>query len=357
MLTIGSLLLTAIGAVESTVISSRQETLSPLLTTIKNTPELSVFYSLVSSTGGASGIPGPALEERFNNPNNSLQFTAFAPTNDAFSHVSQDTIAALTTPQSYQLLYSILINHIAPGVPTLVDLQQQGTVHAIGGFDISFDAQGELLTNANTTSESERSRDHQATLIKGQDGQPIRMPASNGAIFMIDHVLDGLFTYFGVDEAVSEIQGLPEAIERTGTMRDILETTPELSTLDDILQGLRADFLTRLSLASSDAAMNNRTVFLAPSNTAFEALPSEAVQKALQPSNYDLSAFLLRFGLGEVAAGDAGGVLRRIKSQSGFEILLEEGRANNARVEKRICADNGCVWVMGRWLDPLWKLF
>ncbi|PPJ50599.1 hypothetical protein CBER1_05728 [Cercospora berteroae] len=339
------------------VISSRQETLSPLLTTIKNRPELSIFYSLVSSTGGTSGIPGPALEERFNDPNNSLRFTAFAPTNDAFSHVSQDTIAALTTPQSYQLLYSILINHIAPGEPTFSDLQRQGTVHAIGGFDISFDAQGELLTNANTTSESERSRDHQAALIKGQDGQAMRIPASNGAIFMIDHVLDGLFTYFGVDEAVSGNQGVPEAIEHTGSMRDILETTPELSTLSDILKGLRADFLTRLSLASSDLAVNNRTVFLAPSNTAFEALPSEAVQKALQPSNYDLSAFLLRFGLGEVAGADAETGRMKVKSQSGFVILVESGRANNARVEKRICADNGCVWVVGRWLDPLWELF
>ncbi|KAM3425461.1 Uncharacterized protein BST61_g7407 [Cercospora zeina] len=200
------LLLTAIGAVEPAVILDRQDELSPLLTTIKNTPELSTFYSLFSGTGGTSGIPGPALEERFNDPNNRLQFTAFAPTNDAFKNVSQETNQTLQSPQSYQLLYSILINHIAPGKPTFSNLQEQGAVHAIGGFDIRFDAQGKLLTNANTTSEPEISSNRQATLVQGPDGQPIQISASNGAIFMIDHVLDGLYTYLGVDEAGSEDQ-------------------------------------------------------------------------------------------------------------------------------------------------------
>ena len=77
----------------------RRADLVPLLATIKNTPELSVFYSLFNSTGGKriplslyrmmlirapgdSGIPGPQLEERFNDPKVGLEFTAFAPTND-----------------------------------------------------------------------------------------------------------------------------------------------------------------------------------------------------------------------------------------------------------------------------------
>ena len=83
----------------------RRADLVPLLATIKNTPELSVFYSLFNSTGGKriplslyrvmlirapgdSGIPGPQLEERFNDPKVGLEFTAFAPTNDVRSRLS-----------------------------------------------------------------------------------------------------------------------------------------------------------------------------------------------------------------------------------------------------------------------------
>ncbi|KAM3425460.1 hypothetical protein BST61_g7406 [Cercospora zeina] len=117
-------------------------------------------------------------------------------------------------------------------------------------------------------------------------------------------------------------------------MRDILDSTPELSTLKETLRNLGAEFPTRLALASSDAQVNNRTVYLAPSNDAFDVLPSAAaVEKALQPSNYDVTALLLRFGMGEV-----------------------EGR-NGERGTKKVRSETGCVWVVSRWLDPLWKLF
>jgi hypothetical protein len=58
----------------------------PVLTTIKNTPDLSIFYSLFASTGGSSGLPAPAFEERFNDLNQGLNYTVLAPTNK----VSQD---------------------------------------------------------------------------------------------------------------------------------------------------------------------------------------------------------------------------------------------------------------------------
>lgn len=48
------------------------------------------------------------------------------------------------------------------------------------------------------------------------------------------------------------------------------------------------------------------------------------------------------------------GVLRSV---SGFNITLNGGMANNARVEEVICAENGCVWVIGRWLDPVFGIF
>jgi len=54
---------------------------APLLTAISNDPDLSIFYSLIKSTGGSSGIPGPQFEERFNNLTDGRKYTAFAPVN------------------------------------------------------------------------------------------------------------------------------------------------------------------------------------------------------------------------------------------------------------------------------------
>lgn len=61
--------------------------LDPLLTTISKAPELSSFYSLISSTGDDGKKPGPDLEERFNLREDSLNFTIFAPTNKV-SHIA-----------------------------------------------------------------------------------------------------------------------------------------------------------------------------------------------------------------------------------------------------------------------------
>ena len=52
-----------------------------ILTAISQDPELSTFYSLLNSTGGASGIPGPPFEERFNSLADGRKYTAFAPVN------------------------------------------------------------------------------------------------------------------------------------------------------------------------------------------------------------------------------------------------------------------------------------
>lgn len=62
----------------------RQAQLRPILGAAQQTPELSTFYSLFASTGGRSGVPGPALGERFNDASN--QYTLLAPTNNVSAH-------------------------------------------------------------------------------------------------------------------------------------------------------------------------------------------------------------------------------------------------------------------------------
>ena len=57
--------------------------LQPVLTTIGQDPDLSMFYSLFFKTG-FMGKPGPMFEERFNDPRrlDGTKYTVFAPTNE-----------------------------------------------------------------------------------------------------------------------------------------------------------------------------------------------------------------------------------------------------------------------------------
>lgn len=162
-------------------------------------------------------------------------------------------------------------------------------------------------------------------------------------------MFDPFITYYGEDfpgEALPSITKVP------GTMADILRQHQNLTMLTPILQQIDPDFVSRLSLYSKDPAVNKRTVYLAPSNDAFLFLPASAQQSAVQPSNGGASGSLLKFGLGEY---DEGGLW--VRSTYCLNITVDRGRANNAGVQERICAENGCVWLVGRWLDPLFGAF
>lgn len=38
---------------------------------------------------------------------------------------------------------------------------------------------------------------------------------------------------------------------------------------------------------------------------------------------------------------------------TGFNFTVQDGKANNARIEKRIYVNDACVWHVSRWIDPL----
>lgn len=187
-------------------------------------------------------------------------------------------------------------------------------------------------------------------MIKDKSGQPARLQASNGAVYKLDSLLDEFGTYFGVD-APGKYYSPPPVQKQSGTMASILNTTAELSQLNALWQKLNPDFLTRLELGSDAPGGDDKTVYLAPSNAAFDALPGPGRAKAMQASNFGTTSFLLGHGLGSYDQK-----ARVVKSVNGFDIQIHGGLANNARIEKRICGENGCVWIVGRWLDPIFFL-
>lgn len=328
-------------------IAPRQNDLQPVLTTLRNTPDLSTFYSLFASTGGDSGIPAPAFEERFNDNRDKRRWTILAPINSAFEGLSHGFIDILTAPPAYELLAAVLRSHVIQGNYSFVDLTYPGgrTLEAVEGFTVTFAEDGDIFTNDGLT-ESAKMRASQATLDLSGHGY---VPASNGGIYRIDNVLAFFETYFGIDK---KTDALPPKRTRSGTMADVLKENPNLSTLRKTLEEDEPELVERLSLFEEKEGDNRRTVYLAPSNAAFEVLPGGADEKATQQSNDEATSYLLSFGLGTYEDGS-----KVVQSDSGFNITVDGGMANNAKVQDRVCTDNGCVWIMGRWLDPFYGVF
>ncbi|KAF2159885.1 hypothetical protein M409DRAFT_29694 [Zasmidium cellare ATCC 36951] len=329
-----------------TVNERRQAQLQPILGTAQQTPELSTFYSFFASTGGQSGVPGPALGERFDDPSN--QYTLLAPANNAFASISPAFLEALTSVPAYELLLTLLLNYVLPQRLNLDEMTPKTGLEAVGGFMFDIESDGSIQTNEGVTQSAVPIR-KQANIVFDQNGRPLTVPASNGIIYIIDKMLDPLITYFGED---APGQALPPISRQPGTMADILRQHPRLTSLSPLLEQIDPDFVNRLSLYSTDRGVNERTVYLAPSDAAFRVLPSSIAESATSPSNHGANTLLLEFGLGEYVEGSP-----FVRSGLGFNITIDMGRANNARVQERVCADNGCVWLVGRWLDPLFGAF
>ncbi|EKG11291.1 hypothetical protein MPH_11636 [Macrophomina phaseolina MS6] len=281
-----------------------RQPLEPLLTAIGRDPDLSIFYSLFNGTGGSQGVPGPALEERFNDERDGREYTAFAPTNEAFSTLSPDFISTLTAAPSYELLLAILRTHIVEGDLPPSDLVS-GPVESIQGFTLSFDntyTSNTTVTTNTDVSSSDTTTGPQALLLRDEEG-PAFTPASNGRIYKLSRVLNPFTTYFGADAASISSPSSPPSSTASGTVTDILLTHPNLSILSTTLEQIDPDFLTRLTLfADGDNTQERQQqqpqqIYLAPSNAAFAALPADALARATQPSNAVLSAWLLSFGL------------------------------------------------------------
>ncbi|EME82344.1 uncharacterized protein MYCFIDRAFT_203985 [Pseudocercospora fijiensis CIRAD86] len=319
---------------------------NPILTTLASDPDLKEFYRLFNSTGGESGKPGPGFEERFNNPSTGVKYTVFAPTNKALKKLPKPILDTLIRPSSFELLSTILRNHIVLGELGDAEIGANEVIRFVGGFSIQFDASFGIQSNPGLT-KTDVPIHNQANLIKDETGQPIRLQASNGAVFKIDNLLDEFVTYFGTDASKSD--SLPQITKQSGTMDTVLKNSePSLSELNSLYEKVYPDFLTRLSLRSNAPDVNQQTVYLAPNNAAFDILPAAAGEKAAEPSNFGATTFLLGHGLG--TWDQKAGVVRSV---DGFNISVKGDRAGNARVEKRVCVENGCVWVVGRWLDPI----
>jgi uncharacterized surface protein with fasciclin (FAS1) repeats len=98
-------------------------------------------------------------------------FTVFAPTNEAFSAVGQDTLDQLLAPSGKEQLTDVLTYHVVPGEVTAADLEDGQRLETVQGERLRVRIQGDEVTVGGAT-------------VTQPD-----VEASNGVVHVIDGVL------------------------------------------------------------------------------------------------------------------------------------------------------------------------
>jgi uncharacterized surface protein with fasciclin (FAS1) repeats len=129
-----------------------------LVSTLAKNPEYSILTKAVTAAG---------LVETFNGAG---PFTFFAPTNEAFNKIPQETIAGLLDPANKDNLASLLKFHVIEGKIMAEDINKLTTAKTLQGQEIKID----------TTD---------GVKINGAKLKARNMEATNGVIHSIDTVL------------------------------------------------------------------------------------------------------------------------------------------------------------------------
>ncbi|KAG8625780.1 hypothetical protein KVT40_006181 [Elsinoe batatas] len=315
--------------------------LQPLLTTIAGIDDLSTFSDAVKDSGGPK--PNPAFEERFNSPLDGRNYTAFVPTNAAFAKIPKPVLDTFLSTPAYELFEAIIRTHIAEGL--FPSPSSSNPIISIEGFPIM-----------SSTSPNATVLNNQPLLL------PTPIPASNGLIHRIDHLLNPFTSYFGV--STTDVH--PTFTGADGTIYDLVQHDPRLSSFKEKLSIISPRALERLDLHKPNGEW---TIVALPSNDAFAALPQQAMPAFVAPSNRALSEFVLTAGflaggkkLKELGLGKAGDEAMVEGGLDGWELKVRVGerggvRLNNAAVQGEVCVENGCVWLVDRVVDSLFEVF
>ncbi|MDJ0661614.1 MAG: fasciclin domain-containing protein [Crocosphaera sp.] len=97
------------------------------------------------------------------------KFTVFAPTDEAFAALGEDTLKDLLKPENKDKLVAILTYHVVPGVVKSTDLEE-GKVKTVEGSKIKVQVGDSVMVN-------------DATVVKAD------IMTSNGVIHVIDQVI------------------------------------------------------------------------------------------------------------------------------------------------------------------------
>jgi len=235
--------------------------------------------------------------------------TVFAPTDEAFAKLGQNTINDLLKPENKQKLVSILTYHVVGGELPATKVLASNDATTLNGQRIDFLTKGGSVYV-----------DKAKVLATDVD-------ASNGVIHVIDSVI------------------LPES-------KNLVQVASGDGRFTILAKAIEAAGLA--SAVTGDQAL---TVF-APTDEAFKKLPAGTLEELLKPENRDTLRAILTYHVvpGRVYARDAVGAQRATTIQGGtVRVGIDNGRLtiNDADVvNSDIEASNGVIHVLDSVILP-----
>lgn len=235
-------------------------------------------------------------------------FTVFAPTDEAFAKLPEGTVATLLKPENKALLTAILMYHVVPGRVDAANVKNMTEAMTLNGQRITIaTAKGVLIDDAR--------------VVKAD------IACSNGVIHVIDRViLPSTDDLIGLAAKSGSFKTLAAAIDAAG-------------------------------LASVLSSEGPFTVF-APTDSAFESLPTGTVESLLRKDNRQQLIAILKYHVvpGRIYADQAlaaqtaetvEGSRVRFRIQGG-NLMVNDANIINADNE----ASNGVLHVIDRVIMP-----
>ena len=241
------------------------------------------------------------------------QFTVFAPTDEAFAKLPEDTLKMLLEPKNKEQLANILKYHVLP---------KKISVPKRNSHPLKF-AKTLLGKNVNFTRKGTKVSINNAKIVTRN------IKCSNGLIHVIDAVL------------------IPAVEDKT-----IVGTAKKAGSFKTLLAAAEA-----AGLVETLSGKGPLTVF-APTDEAFASLPKGTIKTLLKPENKDQLAMILKYHViaGKVSAAQAvtAGSAKTVAGQSVL-VSINKGRLsiNDASViNNDLETSNGLIHVIDKVLLP-----
>ncbi|PYI18954.1 FAS1 domain-containing protein [Aspergillus violaceofuscus CBS 115571] len=363
------LALAAIAAVAA--ILTNAAVAAPLMDTLLEIPELSTYAHVYNRTGGIVEI-NPMFTKRFNYDTDTRNYTFLAPTNAAWAKIPQPIFDILLTQQAYPLIEALLRTHIIEARLTASELVSVSATSGVGGISTSLQlsnttaqfhrgvltktVQGYYI-DATTAANGTVRLDDQAAIVQAD------LPADNGLIHAIDQLIDPFLVYGG---GPSNRTTAPSYESTDLTIGAFVQTDARLINASQILSVNSPDTVRRLSRQSPE-----KQFFVVPRNEAFELMPTILPVYHTLVSPYKSPFDTLLWQYGWVDSGGERFDSRALHGNSSLSVASdvtglnitvtrEDGAAvfvMNAGLVTQVEAANGFLWIVDRWLDPLYQAF
>ncbi|KAL4899846.1 hypothetical protein BDW74DRAFT_183336 [Aspergillus multicolor] len=345
---------------------------SPLMDSLLGVPSLSTYAHVFNMTGGIDEI-NPMFTKRFNYDTDKRNYTFLAPTNEAWAKIPSAIFDILMTPQAYPLVEALLRTHIIEARLTAAELVRiaEGDASA-GGISTSLQlsntsaqfhrgiltktVQGYYIDCTNTTN-STVLIDGQAAIVQAD------IVADNGLIHEIDQLIDPFLVYGG---GPSNRTTAPTTETTELTIAEFLQSDSRLVNASQILGVNSPDTLRRL------AKTGEKQFFVAPQNDAYDLMPTilpvfhTLVSPYKSPFNtllwqygwvdsegerFDVSDLDFSYGEAVSIASDVTGLNLTVMQEGDAVFIM------NAGLVTQVETANGYLWIVDRWLDPLYQAF